>query len=420
MKKYVLLLKSLVNPVRNSSRALNPALRGGTPYGAEPGIILKCNPKPHCSLWPRGPLARREQRGIISNGVNQHGSIVIFIALALIMFLGFAALAVDIGHITVTKNELQNISDGASLAATRKLGDIYQGMTYTQQQSYVCNPTDQASIRSVAIDVGLKNVAGKKNITIDPNDVIIAKWDPTTKIPPTTDDYNQPDAVRVIARRSSSSAEGPLSNIFAKILGKDTTNVETDAVAALTAQSTVEPGNVIPVGIDEQWFINKTVFCDQVIKFYPTSTPEGCAGWNTFEHWPASESYLRKDILEPWAAGGNNPAPGAEIGDQFVFTGGTLGNNTFQAFLDLFNYMKTRDGDGDDSQWTAQVVVYENSNCGNPTGLRKIVGFATAIITNVIPPNVEITAKVICDNVEPGRGGGGEYGTKGTIPNLVE
>ena len=53
-----------VNPVRNSSRcdskssgALNPALRGGTPYGAEPGIILKSNPA-------------AEQRGIISNGVK--------------------------------------------------------------------------------------------------------------------------------------------------------------------------------------------------------------------------------------------------------------------------------------------------------------------------------------------------------------
>jgi len=33
-----------VNPVRNSSGALNPALRGGAPYGAEPGIILKSNP----------------------------------------------------------------------------------------------------------------------------------------------------------------------------------------------------------------------------------------------------------------------------------------------------------------------------------------------------------------------------------------
>ena len=69
----------VVNPVRNSSRcdskpsgALNPALRGGTPYGAEPGIILKS--KFAAAAGPASgseePLARREQRGIISNGVN--------------------------------------------------------------------------------------------------------------------------------------------------------------------------------------------------------------------------------------------------------------------------------------------------------------------------------------------------------------
>jgi len=62
------LCNQYVNPVRNSSGVLNPvrdlslnginpALRGGTPYGAEPGIILKSNPA-------------AEQRGIISNGVK--------------------------------------------------------------------------------------------------------------------------------------------------------------------------------------------------------------------------------------------------------------------------------------------------------------------------------------------------------------
>jgi len=46
-----------VNPVRNSSGALNPALRGGAPYGAEPGIILKSNPAAPSGpegLWPGG------------------------------------------------------------------------------------------------------------------------------------------------------------------------------------------------------------------------------------------------------------------------------------------------------------------------------------------------------------------------------
>jgi len=58
------------HPVRNSSRstqrlstggALNPALRGGAPYGAEPGIILKSNPAIGWTV---------EQQGNISNGVN--------------------------------------------------------------------------------------------------------------------------------------------------------------------------------------------------------------------------------------------------------------------------------------------------------------------------------------------------------------
>jgi len=59
---------SLVNPVRKSSGALNPvrdlslnginpALRGTTPYGVEPGIILKSNPATAAGpegLWPGG------------------------------------------------------------------------------------------------------------------------------------------------------------------------------------------------------------------------------------------------------------------------------------------------------------------------------------------------------------------------------
>jgi S-adenosylmethionine:tRNA ribosyltransferase-isomerase len=52
------------NPVRNSSGALNPALRGGTPYGAEPGIILKSNPA-------------EEQGGIISNGAKGEWEVLI-------------------------------------------------------------------------------------------------------------------------------------------------------------------------------------------------------------------------------------------------------------------------------------------------------------------------------------------------------
>ena len=49
------------------------------------------------------------------------------------------------------------------------------------------------------------------------------------------------------------------------------------------------------------------------------------------------------------------------------------------------------------------------------------MGFATAIITAVYDsPEKTIEAKVICENVEPGHGGGGEYGTMGNVAGLVE
>ena len=344
---------------------------------------------------------------------DQGGVVFILVVLALVVLIAFIALALDVGNALVVRNELQNVSDAAALAATRKLGSIYEGLSYAEQQAYVCDPS---MIISVAQEVGANNRAGAKDIVINAGDVLIGQWNPSTKT--LTPTLNQPDAVTVISRRDA-SANGPIATFFARILGLNSLDVTAKATAALTAESTILPGNLIPVGIAEQWFLNKSEFCNQPIKFYPTGTPEGCAGWNTFFRSPASESFLRKTILEGWV-GRTYTSPGAEIGQFIEFTGGTLGNNTFQAFLDLFNYMKTRDGDGNDSQWTASVVVYRNNYCGNPNQSIQIVGFATAVITNVVPPNVEITAKVICDNVETGRGSGGNYGTKGSIPGLVE
>ena len=53
---------ALINPVRNFSGALNPALRGGTLYGTEPGIILKSDPVAAAGPGsaPEGFLPRRE------------------------------------------------------------------------------------------------------------------------------------------------------------------------------------------------------------------------------------------------------------------------------------------------------------------------------------------------------------------------
>jgi hypothetical protein len=68
-------------------------------------------------------------------------------------------------------------------------------------------------------------------------------------------------------------------------------------------------------------------------------------------------------------------------------------------------------------------VVYEWHDCSNPNTQITVAGFTTVRLTDVKgAPDKTLIGKVMCDVVdsEDSRGGGGEYGTKGNIPGLVE
>jgi hypothetical protein len=350
---------------------------------------------------------------------DQQGVAAIMVGVALIMLLGFTALAVDLGYVMVTRNELQNIADGAALGATRQLGIIYEGLNYGELPTYVCDP---ALLTNVAREIALKNAAAGKYIAINDSDVTIGTWDAVTKI--LTPTLIGADAVRVRVRRDS-AANGPIPTFFARIFGKDTMDVSAMATAALTGQSTEGPGGLpIPVGISKAWFMNKEVFCNQPIKFYPTNSPEGCAGWHSYKDNPASASQLTR-ILKGLKAG-TYVSPETIAGlTEFEFIGGTL-SSVFDDMKALFDYCKVLndgkiDQDKDLTTWTTAVAVYDRSDCSNPNKEIMIIGFATATIYGVLEaPEKTILAKVVCDNVDYGRGGGGPYGTLGSIPGLVQ
>ncbi len=348
----------------------------------------------------------------ISTISNQRGTSAVLVVLCLVILLGFAALAVDVGYLLATKNELQNVADAAALAATRQLGAIYEPMTYDEQTAYICDP---AEIIPIAKSISVKNKAAGINIIINDQDIVIGQWDAASKtLNPT---LNQPDAVKVTARRQS-GINGAVTTVFSKILGINNVGVFADATAALTGQSTAGPGELeIPVGISQKWF--EPNFCDQPIKFYPTGDINGCAGWHTFDSWPANADKLR-DILEDMTpADSTFESPETIAGEsEFVFTGGNIAA-VFDEMEALYESKKDSDG-----SWETNVVVYGSTDCSNPTGEITVVGFATAIITGVNGPSDDpahtIFATVICDNVSQGRGSGGNFGTKGSIPGLVE
>lgn len=407
--------------------------------------------------------------GSQSKFTSQMGAVVVVVALILTVLIGFTALAIDIGYQLVTKNELQNVADSAALAAARELGATYQGMNYAEQQSYVCNPTE---IISVARDIALKNRAATKWIEINDADIEIGQWSAATFTPT----LNKPNAIRITARRDS-KANGPVPTFFAGILGIDLRESWATATAALTGQSTTEPGELeLPVGISRAWFENHPGEpCGDHIKFYPTTDPDACAGWTTFTE-SANTKNLR-DILD-----GVLISDATTANDNFEFTGGVSaaafsnlillfkrkgydvdsnGDWIYDANGDMIRFATVAQGavpltvldmsgnpvplyypeDADDPDypppaqrprnkhaWETTVAVYENAdgsaNCDNPNQALPIAGYARIKLTDVVDaPEKLVVGELVCDYVDNAdtRGGGGEgFSLMGSIPGLVK
>jgi Flp pilus assembly protein TadG len=349
---------------------------------------------------------------------NNRGTVTIVVVLFLITLLGFAALAIDVGHMMVTRNELQNAADAAALATMKKLGDTYSTMTYGAQQSYVAVLSDFAP---TAQAVASSNIAAGKSVSINEGtDVILGNWDPNANT--FTPGLAQPDAVRVITRRDG-SANGPVPTFFAGVLGISTIPASARATAALTGLSHIPENDLpLPVAISKAKF--ESEYCNTPIRFYPTNDPLSCGGWNVYTESPHSAHEL-STILQ----GLNNDtyhSPETIAGETvYNFTGGTLAS-VFDDMKALFDTKKVLndgvvDKDNDPTTWTTAVAVYDSPDCSNPTGPLTIIGFAAVTITRILEaPQKVIDATVVCDLIVQGSGGGPLPITIAATPNLVE
>lgn len=394
---------------------------------------------------------------------NNHGAVIALVAIVLFVLLGVAAFAIDFGYRHVVRNELQNAADAAALAAASELGVIYSGITYEEQQTYVFNPAD---IVPIAQEAAMKNYAGNiTNLTVNSGDVVIGDWDfDASSGDPLTVTLNQPDAVRVTTRRDG-SANGPISTFFARIFNVDTMGITARATAALSGQGTAGEGDLtLPIGISKDWFDSQSGgFCGQTIAFSPSTDPDACAGWTTFTDKPAQNNKV-KDILD-----GDILSPFTDTSTSFEYLNGDLSEGVFESLMTAFQNegydvdsiynpdnptqipspvtsdperVPLYDDDGVTQlryppcqgasgctgplryahEWQTTVVVYDSSDC-TPSQDIRVAGFVQVVVYNVgMPSDKTVKARIQCDYVEPGptRGGGGDYGTKGSVPGLVE
>lgn len=398
---------------------------------------------------------------------DTHGAVLVFTALIIFILLGVAAFAIDFSYRHVVRNELQNAADAAALSATRELGVIYQGLSYQEQQTYICDPS---TIIPIAQQTALENYAGDVDgLTINSQDIVIGTWDfeaePDTD--PLTPTVIKPNAVRVIARRDG-GANGPITTFFAGLFNIDTLGITALATAALSGQSIAEPGEIeLPIGISRYWFDNNS--CNDVIAFSPSNDPASCAGWHAFTSG-ANNNNLRSiaqgDLDNPQTIAGQTA---------YNFTGGNLSNPLFDDVLTAFqnkgydisaadtpildingNPMTDATGSGKEKplcestnggltecsaldsngtlarypdgtarnlhEWPTTVPVYDRDDCSNPNQSITVVGFARVIVNDVVgAPEKIVRARVLCDYVEADvRGGGTNFGTFGGVPGLVQ
>lgn len=346
--------------------------------------------------------------------LEQQGSVTILVALATMALFGSVALAIDIGFGLVTKAELQNIADAAALAGGRELGRIYEGLAYDGQQNYVMGSTDRARIVAQASNVAQQNTGGNQSIIINDWDVRIGQWDGATSSLTVTNEA--PTTVEVTARRDGLS-NGPLAPFFARVIGVNSINVSSKATAGLSYAKYVLGGQLdLPLALAKGWFANQPAgeYCGTSIKFYPTG--ESCGGWNTFMQSPASQAGVEA-ILSGLLAGTYQAPEATSDVTQFDFNGGNMSTQTFKTVEDLYNARKDANG-----RWKTFIAVYDRNDCSNPTGLIKIVGFVTVIVTKVVSTGSKsFDGFIACEVVETARSGAGaNYGTRGSIPGIVQ
>lgn len=212
---------------------------------------------------------------------NQNGATIVLMAVSLATLIGFSALAIDVGYMYATRNELQNIADAAALAAATKMGAIYLEQSPKDHATFNMQ-VHEVVIKAAATSVALENNAGGSNegISLLDDDILIGKWNWDEGKLDTGSGLVGPTAVQVITRRDS-GANGPVETFFANIFSlfggdHDTFDASAVATAALSGPAVMDEGELnTPFGIAETLFD-----CDKNITFYPTN--ESCAGWHNF------------------------------------------------------------------------------------------------------------------------------------------
>ncbi len=184
-------------------------------------------------------------------GVDQSGAIAVYAAIGMVVFLGFAALALDIGHMVSVKGELQKAADAGALAGARGLTLIAPSPNWANGTTVGTATVEKNSVDGSQL-TKCTVLPGYWDLAWSPSQKAAANLKSTGIVPGPTDVA----AVKVTVEKSSGNNGGPLTMIFAKVLGKSTEIVRVQAVAGMVPNlpiSSAPAGDAFPLATPISW-----------------------------------------------------------------------------------------------------------------------------------------------------------------------
>jgi Flp pilus assembly protein TadG len=226
---------------------------------------------------------------------NQSGAILILASFVMVVMLGITALVVDISHLHVVKQEMQNAADSAALRGANFLERDENGKPIPLN-------TPQTVAINKAISAATTHEVIKQNLAAADLNIRTGYWDWKTSSIDNQPSNTKPPAIEVTVTKNH------VALFFARIFGFNQTSLQSKTIAIAPSPDTVQRGALIlPLAISECVFATLTSTGSVYIGISATGTCTPQGAWGTIE------SSLSKEEIQAIIKG-EKQQPEAKVG----------------------------------------------------------------------------------------------------------
>lgn len=305
---------------------------------------------------------------------NQRGVAAIMVAVVLGLIIGFGALAVDLGHLYVARNELQNAADAGALAGARVLYN--EDGTAVQEIANAIARDAATANSSEGVPVEVNWTGGNEGDverghwcfatrTFTPNASLlpVELWNVSEEELDANLDFI--NAIRVVTRRQQTG----VASLFARIFGRESFQLSAEAVAYIGFAGTLTPYDVDqPIAICQDAILDNgqyTCNIGRMINSGQNVANSETGGWTSFsQDSPCTGGTNAQEVRDLICRSGN---PDSIILGELIATNGGEIQTAFQRLTQCWVSNADTNGDGEpDSPWnlTLPVVTCPGNNIG--------------------------------------------------------